>query len=98
MYVGQCDQAWRFLHFDNFLKPWATINLPKSPTFLGNFCKGVKISHFSSKIIFCNFYRHLAIFSGHTDVGTYKYVGTYKTLEGRFRSLSIRRSWSCEIV
>ena len=26
----------------NFLKPLATINLPKSPIFLGNFCKGVK--------------------------------------------------------
>ena len=46
----------------NFSKPLATINLPKSPTFLGNFCKGVKICHFSSDIIWCNFYRHLAIF------------------------------------
>ena len=36
----------------NFLKPVATINLPKSPTFLGNFCKGVKIIHFSSELIF----------------------------------------------
>ena len=36
----------------NFLKPLATINLPKSPTFSGNFCKGVKIYHFSSEIIF----------------------------------------------
>ena len=27
-------------------------NLSKSPTFLGNFCKGVKIHHFSSDIIF----------------------------------------------
>jgi len=35
-----------------FLKPLATINLPKSPTFLGNFGKGVKIYHFSSEIIF----------------------------------------------
>ena len=35
----------------NFLKPLATINLPKSPTFLGNFCKGVKIYHISSEII-----------------------------------------------
>ena len=35
-----------------FLKPLATINLPKSPTFLGNFCKRVKIYHFSSEIIF----------------------------------------------
>ena len=37
---------------DNFLKPLATINLPKSATFLGNFCKGVKINHFYSEIIF----------------------------------------------
>ena len=27
-------------------------NLSKSPTFLGNFCKGEKIYHFSSEIIF----------------------------------------------
>ena len=36
----------------NFLKPLATINLPKFPTFLGDFFKVVKIYHFSSKIIF----------------------------------------------
>ena len=40
----------------NFLKPLATINLPKSPTFLGNFCTGVKIYHFSSEIIFRQFF------------------------------------------
>ena len=34
----------------------------KSPTFLGNFCKGIKIFNFSSEIIFGNFNRHLAIF------------------------------------
>ena len=32
-------------------KPVATIILPKLPTVVGNFCKGVKIFHFSSKII-----------------------------------------------
>ena len=36
----------------NFLKPLATINLPKSPTFLCNFCKDVKINYFSSEVIF----------------------------------------------
>ena len=36
----------------NFSKSVATINLSKSPTFLGNFCKGVKIYHFSGEIIF----------------------------------------------
>ena len=34
------------------LKPLAGINLPKSPTFVGNFCNGVKVYHFSSEIIF----------------------------------------------
>ena len=48
--------------FGNISKPFATINLTKSPTFLGNFCKGVKIYHFSSEIVLGNFYRHLAIF------------------------------------
>ena len=51
----------------NFLKPFATINLPKSPTFLGNFCKGVKIYHFSSKIIFGQLLEMFGnFFSGHT--------------------------------
>ena len=35
-----------------FLKPCTTINLPKSPKILGNFCKGVKIFNFSRNIIF----------------------------------------------
>ena len=52
--------------FGQLLKPLATINLPKSPTFLGNFRKYVKIYQFYSEIILGNFYRHLAIFSGHT--------------------------------
>ena len=34
-----------------FLKPLATINLPKSPTFLGYFCQGVKIYHFWATFI-----------------------------------------------
>ena len=51
----------------NILKPLAKINLPKSPRFLSNFCKGVKITIFLVKSFLGNFYRHLAIFSGHTD-------------------------------
>ena len=50
----------------DLLKPLATINLSKSLTFLGIFCKDVKIYHFSTEIILGNFYRHLVIFSGHT--------------------------------
>ena len=40
-----------FCTLANFLKPLATINMPKVFTFLGNFCKGVKIYYFSSEII-----------------------------------------------
>ena len=40
------------LHFGHLLKPVVTIILPKLPTFLGNFCRGVEIFHFSSEIIF----------------------------------------------
>ena len=52
------------------LKPLPTINLPKSPPFLGIFCKGVKIGHFLVKLFLGNFYRHLAIFSGPTGCGS----------------------------
>ena len=48
-----CDQIGRFIgNLGNFLKPLATINLSKCPTFLSIFCKDVKIYHFSSEIIF----------------------------------------------
>ena len=40
----------------------ATIDLPKSPTFLGKFRKGVKIYHFLVNSFLGNLYRHLAIF------------------------------------
>ena len=37
-------------------------NLLKSPTFLGNFCKAVKVFNIASEIILGNFYRHLVTF------------------------------------
>ena len=57
------DEGWKavvasvtrfgdLLDFGQLLKPLATINLPQSPLFLGNFCKGVKIFNISSEIIF----------------------------------------------
>ena len=55
-----------FLDFGQLLKPLATIKLPESPTFLGNFCKVSKSFIFPVKSFLGNFYRHLAIFSGHT--------------------------------
>ena len=44
--TDQCDQIGQLF------KALATINLPKTCTFLGNFCKRVKIYHFPSEIIF----------------------------------------------
>ena len=57
--VTRLGNIWTFC---NFLKPLATINLPQSSPFLGNFCKGVKIIHLLGKLFLGNFYRHLAIF------------------------------------
>ena len=52
MLASSVTRLGDFLHFGQLLKPLATISLPKSLTLLGNFCKGVKIYHFSSEIIF----------------------------------------------
>jgi len=41
-----------FLHFGQLFKAFGNNYLAQSFTFLGNFCKGVKIYHFSSEIIF----------------------------------------------
>ena len=54
--VAQCDQIGRLLHFGQLFKACGNIFLPKSPTFLGDFCKGVNLSFMG------NFYRHLATF------------------------------------
>ena len=59
---GSVTRLGDFFNFGQILRPLATINLPKSATSLGNFCKGVKIIHFSCEIILGNFHRHLAIF------------------------------------
>ena len=48
---SQYDQIRRFFTLGNNSKPVATIILPKLHSLLGNFCKGVKIIHFSSEII-----------------------------------------------
>ena len=40
------------LDFGQLFKASGKINLPQSSPFLGNFCKGVKIIHFSSDTIF----------------------------------------------
>ena len=51
-----------YLTLSKFLKSLATINLPKSPTFLGIFVKVSKSIIFLVKSFLGNFYRHLAIF------------------------------------
>ena len=57
------------LDFGKFLKPSATINLPKSPALLGNLLG--KIDPFSSEIILGNFIDTWRFFSGHTASTTY---------------------------
>ena len=49
---GSVTRFGDFVDFGQLLKPLATINWPRSPTFFGKFCKGVKIFNFSSEIIF----------------------------------------------
>ena len=45
----QCDQIWRFFGlWATFESLWQQLICPNLPSFLSNFCKGVKIYHFSS--------------------------------------------------
>ena len=51
--LQQCDQIWRFFGlWATFESLWQQLICPNLPSFLSNFCKGVKIYHFSSEIIF----------------------------------------------
>ena len=60
----------------NFSKPVDIIILPKLPTFLGNFCIGVKIFHFSIEIIFgATFIDIWRLFTGHA---AYLYLTSHK--------------------
>ena len=86
--VSTVTRLGYFWTWCNFSKPLATINLPKYPTFLGNFCKGVKIYHFSSEIIFGQLYRHLAIFSSLTVGVTHKSEIHLKNFSSHLVSLS----------
>ena len=62
-YTGAMWPDWAiYWTLANFLKPLATINLSKSPTFLGNFLKVLKSTICLQKSFLANFYRHLAIF------------------------------------
>ena len=49
-----CPDLAIYWTLGNFSKPVATISLPKSHTFLGNFYKGAKIFNFSGEIILGN--------------------------------------------
>ena len=50
--TGSVTRLGNVLDFGQLFKAGATISLPKYTTFLGNFCKGVKVFNFSSEIIF----------------------------------------------
>ena len=75
----------------NFSKPLTLINVPKSPTFLGNFWKGGKIFMFLVKSFLGNFNRHLATFywshcQGPTYVGTF-YCSLYITHANSYKCI-----------
>ena len=70
----RCDQMGAiYWTLGIFSKPLATVNLPKSPKFSGNFCEVVKIFNFSSEIIFGQ------LFTGHN-------IHDQKLSGGRFKS------------
>ena len=52
MAIDELEYPISVTRLGNFSKYLATNKLPKSPTFLGNFCNGVKKIIFSSEIIF----------------------------------------------
>ena len=64
MEAANCTSEWEYLptasvtrlgdllNFVQLFKAFGNNFLPKSPTFFGNFSKGVKIDHFSGEIIF----------------------------------------------
>ena len=50
---NQCDQIRRFFVLWAIIQSqWQQLFYPNQPTLLGNFCKGVKVIHFSSEITF----------------------------------------------
>ena len=77
----------------NFSKPVEKIILPKSPTFLANLCKVVKIFHFAREIILGNF---LQFFTGHT--GSAMNHSHLKGLSGKYDSQREMKTPICPIV
>ena len=49
--MGSVTRLGDFLHFGQPFKAGGKIILPELPTLLDNFCRGVKIYHFSIEII-----------------------------------------------
>ena len=64
---------------------------------LGNFCKCVKMFNFSSEIILGSFYRHLAIFTGHTVRIQKKKQATYRSFV-RWQLVTRRDSEPCSVA
>ena len=60
-----CPDLAIYWHLGKFFRPLATINLPKCHSW-AIFVKASKSIIFVVKSFLGNFYRHLAIFSGHT--------------------------------
>ena len=65
---GSVTRLGNLLHFGKLFKACSDNYLSKSPTFLGNFCKVLKIFNFPSEIILGNFYRDISqLFTGQSE-------------------------------
>ena len=67
MAIPSVTRLGDLLDFGQLFKACGNNSFAQIARILGKFCEVVKIFHFSSEIILGNYYRHLAIFSGHTN-------------------------------
>ena len=90
----QCDQILQFIAlWASFQSQWQQLFCPKAHVF-GNYCKGVKIFHFSQGIIFWAIFMDIGrLFTGHTDchwqIGTSKWHKYYSYSGGLSQWLSL---------
>ena len=70
LFWDQCDQIGQFIALSaNFQSLWQQLFWPNCPHLYKQFLLRWQNLSFSSEIIFCNFYRHLVTFTGHSVWG-----------------------------
>ena len=81
-----------FCTLGNFFKPLATISLAKSLTFLGNFCKGVKISFFQWNIFWATFTDIWRFFLVTLQIKVSDYLFSMSHLKGKLNNDNIKKT------